>query len=155
MPTKEKPVAEKEHIAELVVAPEPAPLATPARRELSVAEKASEGLKSLEDEMLKASLEVVGGAIDFIEIDPQEPDKMPPGWVKKYGRKGAERRHRAAVAGLENAKEAPIGIKVATQFAVGAIKARATAQGGNSQLNINVISIGVRPEKYEEVEVDD
>ena len=115
----------------------------------------AERLKSIEDEMLERSLQVVGGAVDFAELDPENP-QMPTGWVEKYGQEAALRRYRAALAGLANPKEAPVGLKVATQFAVGAIKARATASGGSKTLNIKkvVFPVNAKP-VFEEIEVDE
>lgn len=143
---------EKEEVtalAEVVREPPPADLIQPPRK-LSEEEQRQEQLRSLEDEMLHNALNVVGGAIDFVALDGEE---MPEGWREKYGDEGAERRLRAAIAGRENAKEAPIGIKVATQFAVGAIKARATERGGNRSLRVNVINFAAPRREYKELEV--
>lgn len=118
----------------------------PKGRNMSKAEQRDLQLRSLEDDMLSGALEVVGGAIDFVELDPADPVK-PEGW--------SDRRFRAALAGLENAKESPVGLKVATQFAVGAIKARAAEKAGARSLNVNVINFQAPRQSYGEVEVDD
>jgi len=142
----------EEAVGEVVASLPPSP--APLTRELSGGELAHEELRSLEDDMLSAALEVVGGTLDFVELDPDDMDKIPPSWIKKYGIKKATRRHRAAKAGWESAKDAPVGVKVATQFAVGSIKAR-SAGGDNRVLNVKVISFQSPQALYEEIEVDD
>lgn len=113
---------------------------------LSRAEKRQEELKSLEDEMLASCLEVVGGSIDFVELDPDDPVK-PEGW--------SDRKYRAALAGLKNAKESPVGLKVATQFAVGAIRAKAVERAGPRSMNVTMVQFAAPRKAYDEVEVDD
>ena len=123
------------------------PLAVPLPgSNLSRAEKRQLQLRSLEDTMLESALEVVGGSMDFVELDPKDP-KQPEGW--------SDRKYRAALAGLQNAKESPVGLKVATQFAIGAVRARATERGGSRTLNVTMVQFGTRRKEYAEVEVDE
>lgn len=145
--TEEAPVEAK---AELV--------RSPTGRVLSKAEQVSEELRGMEDRMLKASLSVVGGAIDFTHLDPSDP-KMPEGWVEELGFEEATLRHRAALAGLMSAKEAPVGIKLAAQMVTGIVKARSSENAGMRDLNIGtVVFMGKTegtPEEYVELEVEE
>ena len=118
------------------------------RRQLSKAEETQMALRSLEDDMLQKSMEVVGGAINFADVaidelgDPIKPD----GWT--------DRQFRIAKAGMMSAKDAPVAIKLAAQMVTGIVKARATEKGAGRTLNLVQVKFTLPREKYEIIDVD-
>lgn len=142
---KEEPVA-------AIVEPTPS-------RVLSKAEQVSEELRGMEDRMLHASLTVVGGAVDFIHLDPAKPTVVPQAWVDELGLEQATLRHRAAMAGLMSAKEAPVGVKLAAQMVTGIVKNRASENANTGGLNIGTVvfmaEVNEDMSEYIEIEVDE
>ena len=130
-------------------------LAAPARPPSRSEENGAE-LRSIEHELLVSGMGVVGGGIDFVHLDPENPTVMPEGWEEEFGFEGARLRLRAAQAGLMSAKEAPVGMKMAMQVVTGIVKARAVEKTGARSLNVAVVKLTIRsPLPYEEVEVDE
>lgn len=131
----------------------------PTGRTLSKAEQVSTELRGMEDTTLRASLLAVGGAIDFIHLDPADPAKVPPEWIEELGPKEATLRHRAAMAGMMSAKEAPVGLKLAAQMVTGIVKARSAEQANTGGLNIGTVvfmhEVDEDMSEYIEVEVDE
>ena len=113
-----------------------------------------EGLRKTEDHVLSQAMTVVGGAIDFAELDPKNIEAIPEGWVEEYGEKAAKKRVRMAQAGLMPAKEAPVGIKLAAQMVTGIIKARST-EGKAQTFNIGIQVFQGQRASYAEKEVFD
>jgi hypothetical protein len=108
----------------------PAPLKTEQ-------EQIQEQLLSIQDEIYRESMEVMGDQIAFREIDPSA--KGPPQeWIDKYGFERAQRRFRVASAAWLDTKTAPVALKHITQVSLGIIKARATEKAAPRSLNIAV-----------------
>ena len=105
-----------------------------------------DGLRRLEDELYKGSLEVVSGTLDFAELDPADLDKMPEGWT--------ERRHRIAKVGWMSVKDAPVAIATATKVLTGIVRARATEKAGPKQLNLNMVSITAPLKQLEVIDIE-
>jgi hypothetical protein len=111
-------------------------------------------LRRLEDELLVDSLAVVRGAIDFASLDPDDLDTIPPEWIETMGLKKATYHHRVARAAWSNAKEAPVGMKIAKDTAMGVIKAKATDRLAARPLNVGVIMMAPM-QQFNELEVDE
>lgn len=111
------------------------------KRELSFREKQQERLREVEDEILADSFTVVGAAINFCELDPENIDEIPPEWIEKYGEKTARERHRVAKSAWLSAKNAPVGIKAAMQTSLGIVKARATEKASPKSLSMTLVKM--------------
>lgn len=104
------------------------------------------GLQALQDELLEESAAVVAGALRFAQILPT--DRGPSAeWVERYGKAKADEMFRLAVYGQMTAKEAPVGLKIATATMTGIAKAQALTKKGPRVLNmtIAVIPMGQAP----------
>jgi hypothetical protein len=109
-------------------------------------------LKDIEDQLLVSSLSIVRDALAFEEIDPNTTEP-PEHWVQELGPEGAEKRFRMAQAAWLNAKEAPVGLKLAKELGLGIIKARSTESAG-ARLNVAVQAV-VMPAQYAVKSVDE
>lgn len=114
-----------------------------------------EELKAIEQGILVSALEVVSHTLDFAEIE-RDDQRPPQEWIDEMGAAAAMRRFRVAKEGWASAKEAAVGIKVATQIAAASIKASAMTQAAKT---LNVALIGIvtppkTPSEFEEVIVD-
>lgn len=111
-------------------------------------------LTSMQDDLLERSLMVVDASMAFAEIDP-ESKKPPKKWVEDMGEQEALIRWRIARAGWMSAKDAPVGIKVASAVAVGIIKAKATEKAGPKQLNIALVQLSSPLPQFPEQDVEE
>jgi hypothetical protein len=93
-------------------------------------------LQEIQDQILERSLGVVDGAVRFAEID-RDATEPPVEWLEELGEKEAMRRFRIAKAAWEGAKTSPTAFKVATQMAVGILRAKASETGPRT-LNIQI-----------------
>lgn len=130
--------------------PEPSSIVKTKPASLAVAE---DTIRAVEDEIHRESASVLRDALAFVEIDPawEEP---PQEWLEKYGQLEAEKRFRAAKYALMNAKEAPVGLKLAKDTFVGMAKARATEKGGPKTLNMTFVQMTRPLPVYKELEVE-
>lgn len=103
-------------------------------------------LRNIEDQLLRSSLSIVRDSLAFEEIDP-EATEPPEHWVEELGMEGAIKRLRLAKAAWLNAKEAPVGAKMAKEVAMGIIKARSTETAG-ARLNV-AVQVVAAPAVYE------
>lgn len=110
-------------------------------------------LERIQDDLLERSLAVVDGSVSFADIEPGALEP-PPEWIEQYGHEGAMRRLRVARASWMNAKEAPVGIKVAAQVAVGILRAKAQEKSGPKTLNIAVVQMTAPLPQFEEREIE-
>lgn len=144
--------------------PEPAPLATVEHTAEVVDEReeAQKGLRRLEDGIFERSMVVIDGVLHFAEIDdPYEnidpnlpPDveqklAIPQTWIDELGLEGATRRYRMAKAAYRATKDAPVGIRVASQVMTGIVKARATERSQRVALNVGVINMSAPLPQFE------
>ena len=110
-------------------------------------------LQRLEDDLLERAMNIVDGSMAFSEIDPAD-EQPPKEWIAEFGEEGARRRMRVARASWMNAKEAPVGIKVAAQVAVGIMRANAQKNTGPKVLNIAVVQMTAPLPQFEEREIE-
>ncbi len=108
-------------------------------------------LKEIEQNILGSALQVVSHVMDFAQIDPTA-EAPPEVWIEEMGEIAAWKRWRVARAGWVSAKEAPVGIKVATQIASAGIKAHAERVEPR-RLNVNLITVQSTDHLYEVLEV--
>lgn len=121
----------------------------------TAAELRADRLADIEDGLFADSAFILGGVMSFAELDPEDLDLMPKGWVEEFGREEAIKRHRVAKASWMNAKESPVALKMAQTTAIGITKARAAAGGGGIK-NLNIGTMVYMPQpKFEVKEVED
>lgn len=117
-----------------------------------LARETIEKFRLLEDEILSEATDIIQGAMSFHKIDPTA--KEPPDeWVKSLGRERATERFRLAQYALMNAKEAPVGLKMATAVHGSIVKARSTEKAGARPLNVMLVQMPAANVKYPELEV--
>jgi|GEM_PF-4792337 len=113
-----------------------------------------DGLRSVEDELYKESLQVTRDTMAFREIEPSA-EEPPEEWIENLGKKEAWRRFRVAQAAWLNSKEYPVGIKMGMQVASNIIRARATEKTA-PKLAVNVVTLTqVGTGQYPKQEVDE
>lgn len=110
-----------------------------------------EELKRIEQGILTSALEVVHHTLDFAAISPED-EHPPKAWVDELGLEGAMRKFRVAKEGWKSAKEAAVGIKVATQIASAGIKAHAE-RAEHRSLNVSLVKIAVTDGQFDAIEV--
>lgn len=119
------------------------------------AKLARERLRSVENDIFRKALEVVDGAISFVELDPENPLAIPQEWIDELGDDKAARKHNAATAALRSAKEAPMGLKIAENMASNIIRARASEKQAQVNIGIEKVLIMEAPMKeFPEVVVE-
>lgn len=130
---------EEAHVAELVGPPKVKPTAGMT-------------IRAVEEELLQETNTVVSAALDFAKIDP-ESDSPPSEWVERHGLEKATERFRTAKYALMSAKDAPVGLKIATQVHGGIIKARATEKSGTRIMNVTLVEMPVSTAAYPRKEI--
>jgi len=101
-------------------------------------------LRAAEDRVLKQSLAVLEGIVDFAELGFDEKgqvdeNQIPFAWHQLSDHEKA-RKIRLARFGMMPSADIPHGAKVAHAAAIGIIKARATEKSGTRVLNLEVSS---------------
>lgn len=134
------------------LAPEPAPLAKPEPIKLLPKQERLDRLRDLENQLLERSLNVVSDALYFRDIEPGQKEP-PPDWGDMDPDEKIKRLRMANAAWL-NKKEAPVGIELSKQVAVGIIRARATEKAAPKTLNVAVIQMSAPLPQFEVVEVE-
>lgn len=99
-------------------------------------------LRAAEDRVLKQSLEVVEGIVDFAvlgfdEMGQVDENQIPFEWHLLSDQEKA-RKIRLARYGMMPSGDIPHGAKLAHATAMGIIKARATEKGGTKVLNLEI-----------------
>ena len=129
--------------------------------EVEVAPKARaiSDFKRIEDTILRKAGSQLESALRWDE-SPEDADEPPDAWVAELGEEEAWRRFRAAKAGQMNAKEAPVGLKVAQGIFATITKSNAVRGSGDRTLNVQVIQVPEVPklssrERYESLPVKD
>lgn len=128
---------------------------TPPSPALVKQQEVQERLRAMEQSVLEDSLVVISSALRFHEV--LEPDgspvkEIPAEWVERFGAKGARERFIIARAACMNAKEAPVGLKMAQQTAVGAMAALEKSKTSGVTFNLQFVKM-VQPAVYDEIEV--
>lgn len=117
------------------------------KREQSVEQRREATLKTIEADLLRNSMEVVGDSLRFREIDPGQIDP-PSEWVEELesahpgkGLELANQRLRCANAGWMNKKDSPVAVQVAQALAIGIIRSRSAEKSGPRTLNVQVVQM--------------
>lgn len=104
-------------------------------------------LKSVEDELLQESMEVLSGALQFanVKFDAAE---APEELVKKLVAEGKdpEKVFRIMKAAQMKSSEAPVGLMIAQKTAMGILKARASDKAAPKPLNVAIQVVTTLPE---------
>jgi hypothetical protein len=130
--------------------------ATAARAEPATAvekDPIGDWLEHQEKKIFDASVKVLDDALLFRDIDPSS-DVIPGAWVRDLGLEEAQKRFRLAKAAWMNAKEAPVGIKIAKELVTGIAKARSREQAGPRVLNLTKVVIQTGAPSFPEMEVE-
>lgn len=109
-------------------------------------ERAERELQRVENEIVSEASMVVHGAMRFSELDPENPNETPAGWLDELAAgtvtlEEIEKRKRLAKAAWLSAKEAPVAFAMAGKVLVGAMKAKALAGAAPKNLNLTLVSI--------------
>jgi hypothetical protein len=96
--------------------------------------------KRLEQELLTEAFEILRGAFRLKEID-EDTKEVPVEWVDEYGTKKAKEMFRMAKGAWKPKKEAPLGIQVAQEMAIGILRARAREEAPKAVLNMSMVSM--------------
>lgn len=100
---------------------------------------AHDRLQEIQDQLLQKSLEVVGAAMAFSDIE-EDSTAPPDAWIAELGQDSAHARWRLAKAAWRTGRDAPVGIKLASQMAVGILKAKAVEKTGPKTLNVALVN---------------
>lgn len=116
-------------------------------------------LLGMKDELLQESLGVIRDSMRFRDIDPELKRDVDPAFErmeKELGQEEAQRAYRVAKYALSTAADAPIGLKLAVNVAVGIMKANAAEKGVAPILNVGKVIINQAAiPQFEEREVKD
>lgn len=112
-------------------------------------------LEKKQRQLFSDAAAILEPVLQFNQIDPKS-EAPPDEWTILYGERGALERWRVAKAAWLSPKEAPIGIKVAKDIAVGISKSIAAEKGGPKVLNMQFVTVArsKAPALYPEEEVD-
>jgi hypothetical protein len=122
-----------------------------------VKEQRAVQLRDMEDVILKEALTIVQDGLRFREIDPTDEKKaIPEHMLLEHADdpEEAKRLHRVALANWMPSKDAPVGLKLATQVALGIVKARSVERAGPQSLNVQFIQMStpeVATRQFEEI----
>lgn len=145
-------------VAEVV---EATPLAVSPAAALARPEpEAFDKLRALEDEIHRRALVCLHDVSLWTDVEPDTKDRPgtqepPQAWIDELGLEAARKRLRVAKSAWMSAKEAPIGIKVAKEVAVGIARARATEKGGGTTLSVQQVVFNAPRYEVLEVSSDD
>lgn len=103
-----------------------------------------EALVGMRNELLGRSLRIIDDTMAFRDIDTTLERDLDPAYekmVRELGEEEAQKTYRLALMGWQKAADAPTGVKVAVNIAVGIMKANAAEKGGTHVLNVGKILI--------------
>lgn len=124
-------------------------VAAPAK---AIAKKQADRLRLLEDEILEEATETIIGALKFSKIDP-ESKEPPKDWIAALGPERAAERFRLAKYALMDQKNAPVGMKIATNVHASITRARQTEKAGSRALNVTLVQMPAAHVEYPRLEV--
>lgn len=117
-----------------------------------------EALKGIRDRLFMESMVVIGDTMKARDLDPAVDRDLDPAFLKmvdELGEEEAQKTYRVALAGWGKAADAPVFVKVATNVAIGIMKANAAEKGGTHVLNVGRIMIASDAiPQFEERDVD-
>lgn len=130
----------------------PPPLAKVEKPEIEPAKH--RWLQKTQERVFNKSAQVLEASLAFIDIDPA--DELPPAdWIVELGQKEALKKWRVARAAWMNAKEAPVGIKIAKECVVGISKALGADAQAPKILNMQAVQINLGPApEFPKVRID-
>lgn len=102
-------------------------------------------VQALQDIVFDRMSANVEAAASFGDLDPENPDVIPPEWIAEHGQKEAKRRHRIARYALLNSKEVPFGMKMSQGTFEHILKIKAAEKGGDRTLNVQMVTLNVSP----------
>lgn len=108
-------------------------------------------LERLDDEIHRGVAQTLQDALHFAQITP-DTAFPPDAWVAELGHEGAQRRLRLAKAAWKNAKESPVGLKLAKEMYVGSLRAR--AERSAAPKIAASFQIVLQPQQYPSKQVD-
>lgn len=118
-----------------------------------------EMLAGIKNRLFADSMQVIGDTLRARDVDVTLQRDLDPAFermVDDLGEEEAQKAYRVAVAGWNTAADAPVFVKVATNIAVGIMKANAAEKGGPKVLNVGkVMVVADSIPQFEEREVDD
>lgn len=122
---------------------------------LSLAERRSEELQDVTDQLLKESQGILHDALSTFDLDPVQLKKArpPQEWIDELGERRARRRLRVAKAASLPKVKAPVALEHARAVMVGVVAAKAREKGGNKTLNVAFVNVPAPPE-YAKVILD-
>ena len=137
---------------------QPSVLAKPEPSAIDRKRAQRDKLVGLRDELFQESLGVLRDAMRFRDIDPSLKRDLDPAFEqmeKELGTQAAESAYRMALLAYTPSADAPIGLKLAANIAVGIMKANAAEKGNTQVLNVSkvVLNAGAIPQ-FEEREVE-
>lgn len=109
-------------------------------------------LRDIESGLLERSMAILGDALSFRDIEPGS-ETCPPEW-RDMDPDEAVKRLRVANAAWLGKKDAPVGLDLAKQVAVGIIKARATEKTAPKTLNVTVVNMSAPLPVFDVIEVE-
>lgn len=115
---------------------EPAALAP---RPKTSEEKQLERLRTVEDRILKKSLDLVEDITGARDIDDDHEDDIPEDWIKEVGMVEAAKRLRVAKDARRTKKSAPVYLEHTKAVALGILKARSAQPVQVQALNVAFI----------------
>lgn len=150
--------AKTEEQQQVTNVPEPPPvLAARPNTGLERARDEKDKLISLRDELFRESMGVLRDAMRFSDVQPElkELDPAIDKFNAELGQANGQRAYRLALYASMPSGDAPIGLKLAANVAVGIMKANAAEKGGTHVLNVSkvVLSADALP-VFEEREVE-
>lgn len=107
-----------------------------------VEQGAMEKLEEIEEQILNENLDILRQAQGWVDLDPEDPSKVPEAWIKQYGEEEAIRKHKIAYAARLSSARAPCGLHIAKDLAVGVMKAR-SQRGKNAPVQVNIGAIEI------------
>lgn len=118
-----------------------------------------EMLAGIKNRLFADSMQVIGDTLRARDVDVTLQRDLDPAFermVDDLGEEEAQKAYRVAVAGWNTAADAPVFVKVATNIAVGIMKANAAEKGGPKVLNVGkVMVVADSIPQFEEREIDD
>lgn len=132
---------------------ETGPLALSPDHEIAPKRERLERLRDLEDQLLERALTGLSDGLYFRDIQPGQREP-PPDW-QDMDPDEAQKRLRMANAAWMNKREAPVGLDLCKQVAVGIIKARATEKSAPKTLNVQVVQMSAPLPRFEVIDMDE
>lgn len=153
MPNGTETAVAPETVHEVVLVPKPTKDSVTRRRE------AEEALGGIKNKVFGEAMEVVTNFLRAKDIDPLLNEDRDPAYWQMMTELGDEeevkKAYRIARAGWLPGSETPAFVKVATQMAIGIMKANAAEKGGPKILNVGRVLIDAAAvPQYDEMEVE-